>query len=116
MACSSTFLGGLWMSREANRQGVRIDRFFSGPGARADQWCHLMERANAWVNGTGNRAAFESTLAEMTPTEELHAYPGQQFIAALREHGAADDAHGAATLCRRITRALLTRSFRQNAG
>jgi arginine decarboxylase len=104
------------MSREAGRHTIRIDRFFGGPGARADQWCHLMELANAWANGTGDRAAFEAALAEMTPTEEFHAYPGHQLMSALREHAAADDSHAAATLSRRITRALLTRSFRQNAG
>ena len=74
------------MSRDAGRNAVRIDRFFAGPGARADQWCHLMELANAWANGTGDRAAFEAALAEMTPTEEFHAYPGHQLMAALREH------------------------------
>ena len=89
------------MSGDAGRNAVRIDRFFAGPGARADQWCHLMELANAWANGTGDRAAFEAALAEMTPTEEFHAYPGHQLMAALREHAAADDAHAAATLCRR---------------
>jgi len=100
------------MSREAERQGNRIDRFFAGPGARADQWCRLMEMADAWSTGTGERAAFEAALAEMTPTEEFHAYPGPQLMAALREHGAAGDAHAAATLTRRVTRAILTRSFR----
>ena len=71
------------MSREAEHN--RIDRFFAGPGARADQWCHLMELASAWANGTGDRAAFEAALTEMTPTEEFHAYPGLQLMAALRE-------------------------------
>jgi hypothetical protein len=103
-------------SREEERQGNRIDRFFAGPGARADQWCHLMELANAWANGTGDRVAFEAALTEMTPTEEFHAYPGLQLMAALREHSVADDAHAAATLTRRVTRAILTRSFRQNEG
>jgi hypothetical protein len=46
--------------------------------------------------------------------DQFHAYPGYQLMAALREHAAVDDA--AATLSRRITRALLIRSFRQNAG
>lgn len=104
------------MSREASRRAVNIDRFFGGPGSRADQWCHLMELANAWANGTGNREGFETALAEMGPIEEFHAYPGHSLMAALREHAAADDAHAAATLSRRITRALLTRSFRQSAG
>ena len=52
----------------------------------------------------------------MTATEEFHAYPGLKLITALRDAAAADDSHATATLARRITRALLTRSFRQNAG
>ena len=104
------------MSQEAERQSNRIDRFFAGPGARADQWCHLMELADAWSNGTGERAAFEAALAEMTPTEEFHAYPGLQLMAALREHAPPTMRRRLRRYARRITRALLTRSFRQNAG
>src|SRR5262245_12850231 len=80
------------MSREADRHRNRIDSFFAGPGARADRWCHLMELADAWSNGTGERLEFEAALAEMTPIEEFHAYPGLQLMAALREHSAANDA------------------------
>jgi arginine decarboxylase len=75
-----------------------------------------MELADAWCKRPGERAAFEAALADMTATEEFHAYPGIQLMAALRDHAAASDAHAAAGLARRITRALLTRSFRQNAG
>jgi len=53
------------MSREASRHAVRIDRFFGGPGSRADQWCHLMELANAWANGTGDRAADFGRIARL---------------------------------------------------
>ncbi len=102
------------MSREAESQGRRIDRFFAGPGARADQWCHLMELIDAWSSGSGERAAFDVAFDEMIPTEGFHAYPGLELMTALREHSAANDVRGAATLTRRITRAILTRSFRQN--
>ena len=94
----------------------RIDQFFSGPGARGDQWRHLVELAEAWSNGSGNRAEFESALAEMTATEEFHAYPGFELLAGLRDHAAEDDAQATVSLARRITRAILTRSFRQNVG
>src|SRR5262245_27618091 len=104
------------MSREANRDPIRIDRFFASPGARADHWSHLVELAEGWSNGSNTRSNFETGLAGMTATEEFHAYPGQVLMTALREHVAADDAHATAVLARRITRALLTRSFRQNAG
>ena len=104
------------MSKGASSHPVRIDRFFAGPGARADQWRDLVEVAEAWSGGAGSREKFEAALAEMTATEEFHAYPGLRLLTALRDHAAADDASAAAALCRRITRAVLTRSFRQNAG
>ena len=75
-----------------------------------------MELAEAWSNGSGNRDKFETALAEMTATEEFHAYPGLQLMTALRDHAAENDAQATASLARRITRALLTRSFRQNPG
>ena len=77
---------------------------------------NLVELAEAWSGGSGDRAKFEAALAEMTATEEFHAYPGSQLMTALRDHAAANDARATAALARRITRALLTRSFRQNAG
>ena len=35
------------MDKGANRPTVRIDRFFAGPGARADQWYQLVELADS---------------------------------------------------------------------
>ena len=104
------------MAKTANRQPVRIDQLFAGPGARADRWRNLVELAEAWSNGSGNRDKFEATLAEMTATEEFHAYPGLQLMTVLRERAAENDAQATASLARRITRALLTRSFRRNPG
>jgi arginine decarboxylase len=52
----------------------------------------------------------------MMATEEFHAYPGPGLMTSLRDHAAENDAQATASLARRITRALLTRSFRQNAG
>jgi arginine decarboxylase len=94
----------------------RIDQFFAGPGARADRWRNLVETAEASSTGSGERAAFDAALAEVSATEEFHAYPGTQLLAALRDHAAANDVKATASLARRITRALLTRSYRQNAG
>ena len=104
------------MDKGANRPTVRIDRFFAGPGARADQWYQLVELAESWSRGSADRAAFEAALSELMATEEFHAYPGLKLMTALRDAAAASDAHATATLARRITRALVTRSFRQNAG
>src|SRR6185295_3527822 len=104
------------MSKEIKHHPVRIDQFFAGPGARADRWAQLTELADAWSNGSSNRAKFEATLAEMTAMEEFHAYPGPQLMTALHGHVTGNDPHATAALVRRITRALLTRSFRQSAG
>jgi arginine/lysine/ornithine decarboxylase len=104
------------MTKASTSRLVQIDRFFVGPGARGDQWRNLVELAEAWSDGSGSRAKFEAALAEAAVTEGFHAYPGLQLIAALREHAEANDARATATLARHITRALLTRSYRQNAG
>jgi arginine/lysine/ornithine decarboxylase len=104
------------MSKGSSTQAVRIDQFFAGPGARGDQWRDLVEVAEAWAGGSDSREKFEAALADMTATEEFHAYPGAQLLTALRDHAVANDASATVALARRITRAVLTRSFRQNAG
>ena len=104
------------MDEGASRPTIRIDRVFAGPGARADQWYRLVELAESWTRGSTDRAVFELALAELMATEEFHAYPGFKLMTALRDAAAAGDACATATLVRRITRALVTRSFRQNAG
>ena len=102
------------MPNGGNGRSDRMDRFFAGPGARGDQWRNLVELAEGWAHGSGSRLGFETALAEMMATEEFHAFPGPQLMTALRDHAASNDAHATATLARRITRALLTRSFRQH--
>ena len=104
------------MSEESSHSLPQIDQFFVGPGARADRWQNLVELAEAWADGSGSPASFEDALAEMTPTEEYHAYPGPQLMSALRDNAAANDAAATAAFARRITRSLLNRSYRQNAG
>ena len=95
------------MSKGANRHRTQIDQFFAGPGARGDQWRDLVELAEAWSKGSGDRTKVEAALPEMTATEEFHAYPGLLLINALRDHVAQSDAHATASLARRITRAPL---------
>src|SRR5215510_7556978 len=70
------------MSQRSDSRAVRIDQFFAGLGARGDEWRSLAELAEAWRDGTANRAQFEVELAEMTPTEEFPAYPGLHLLAA----------------------------------
>jgi arginine decarboxylase len=95
---------------------VRIDQFYAGPGARADRWREVVDAAQAWSTGAGDRGKFEDALAHIGATEEYFAYPGPRLMGALRVAGATDDARTAATLAWRIATALVTRSFRQHAG
>ncbi|MGC2085369.1 MAG: decarboxylase, partial [Bradyrhizobium sp.] len=101
------------MARIAQEQ--RIDQFFAGPGARADQWRSLTDAAKTWAAGGSDRAAFEQQLSQLAVTEEFHAYPGPRLLAALKDRAAANDAAGALALATRIIHALVTRSFRQHA-
>lgn len=103
------------MSRDAKPIQKRIDQFFTGPGGRADEWRDLVEAAKAWARG-GDRAKYESALADLSVTEEFHGYPGLQLMAALREAATSGDAATSVALATRITQALTTRSFRQHSG
>jgi arginine/lysine/ornithine decarboxylase len=103
------------MPTPATSHPVQIDRFFSGPGSRGDAWQNLVELAEAWSNG-GSREAFDAALGKMMVTEGFYAYPGHELMSALKEKADANNAEAAARLARQITRTVLTRSYRQNAG
>ena len=104
------------MPTPATSHPVQIDRFFSGPGSRGDAWQNLVELAEAWSNGSGNRGEFEAALTKMMVTEGFFAYPGHELMSAHKEKADANNAEAAARLARQITRTVLTRSYRQNAG
>ena len=97
-------------------QERRIDQFFSGPGARADDWRSLVEAARSWSADSGDRARFEKLLSQVAIMEEFHAYPGSRLMTELRERTTSSDAAGVLALVMRISQALNTRSFRQHAG
>src|SRR6266403_479500 len=100
------------MSKDTKPAQKRIDQFLTGPGGRADDWRDLVEAAKAWAQG-GDRANYDTMLADLSVTEEFHGYPGLHLMAALRE--GAGDAGTSLSLATRITQALTTRSFRQHA-
>ena len=101
---------------EINERSTGIDRLFASPGARADRWRKLTELSEFWANNSGSRDKFETALADMVATEAFHAYPGSQLLATLRNHATNDDPQATASLARRITRTLLSKSFRHNPG
>ena len=80
------------MTKETQVQDHRIDQFFSGPGARADQWRDLVEAAKTWADGTGERVKYDALLNDLAVIEEFHGYPGPQLVAALKESASAGDA------------------------
>jgi len=94
---------------------VRIDQFFAGPGARADRWRDVVDAAQAWSAGRGDRGKFNDALSGIGITEEYFAYPGPRVIKALHEAAAANDARATLNLARGIANALATRSFRQHS-
>jgi arginine decarboxylase len=102
------------MAQQAQER--RIDQFFSGPGARADEWRALVDAAKAWSTGTGDRAGFEKQLSQLAIMEEFHAYPGPRLMGALKDRAMSGDAAGTLAFATRLTQALQTRSFRQHAG
>ena len=63
--------------------------------------------------GVAIAAALEAAVAAMAPVEEYHAYPGALLLGTLTECIARNDASGASQLTRRISNALMTRSYRQ---
>src|SRR5258706_3901477 len=104
------------MAKEKQVQEHRIDQFFSGPGARADNWRFLVDAAKAWFEGSAGRDKFDALFAQLEVTEEYHGYPGLRLMAALKEAAASGDAAATAALATRILQSLQTRSFRQHAG
>jgi arginine decarboxylase len=100
------------MTREASR----IDQFLLLHSARADIWRDITVLAEDWAAGSGKRPPLEAALEATAPAEEFHAYPGPRLLGALRERIASDDAGSAAKLARRISNALLTRSYRKQPG
>jgi arginine decarboxylase len=102
------------MATETQVQEQRIDQFFSGPGARFDNWRFLAEAAKSWADGSGNRNRFDALFAQLVPTEEFHGYPGIRLMAALKETAASGDAAATSALATKILQSLQTRSFRQH--
>ncbi len=99
-----------------SNSSTRIDRFLAIHSGRADAWRDLTHLADAWARGAAERSAVEAAVAQLTPTEAFHAYPGPRLMGALADRVAGDDAGGAARLARRISNALLTRSYRDRPG
>lgn len=99
-----------------------LDHFFSSSAARLDRWRTLNAKAQAWAaesrggRSASGRAAVEAALAEVRPLEDFFAFPGHRLIKTLAERIASDDALGSGRLVRRLSGALLSGSYRNDAG
>ena len=94
---------------------TQIDQFFLMHSARSDRWRDVMSCAEAWVAGKKERSDVEAALRGLSILEEFHAHPGLRQMRALNDLIAANDAKGTARLVRRISDAILTRSYAHEA-
>ena len=99
-----------------------LDHFFSASAARLDRWRELNAKAQAWAaeaqtaKARSGRAAVEAALAEVRGLEDFFAFPGLRLMNTLAERIASDDALGTGRLVRRLSGALLSGSYRNDAG
>ena len=100
----------------------RIDHFFSAVAARLDRWRDLNRAAQTWAaspaggDTAGLQAACADALAELLPMEDFQAYPGARLLNAIKDRLAGGDALGTARLVQRVSSALMSRSYRSDAG
>ncbi len=100
----------------------RIDHFFSAVAARLDLWRDLSRAAQAWAANPASRgdaglqAACNEALTALLPMEDFQAYPGARLLNAIKERVAGGDALGTARLVQRVSSALMSRSYRSDAG
>jgi arginine decarboxylase len=100
----------------------RIDHFFSAVAARLDRWRDLNRAVQTWAaNPTGGaaaglQAACSAALTELLPMEDFQAYPGARLLNAIKDRIAGGDALGTARLVQRVSSALMSRSYRSDAG
>jgi arginine decarboxylase len=95
---------------------TQIDEFLLLHSARADRWREITTLAGDWSAGTGSRAAVEAKVSAIASLEEFHGFPGGKLFGALNERIATNDASGTSALARRISNALITRSYRDRPG
>ena len=106
----------------SSKATLRLDHLFMASAARHDLWRELNAAAQTWGAGArggkprAGRAAVEEALAAVRPMEDFFAYPGPRLMKTLAERIADDDAMGVARLVRRLSGALLSGSYRYDAG
>src|SRR5436190_2112593 len=106
----------------AKTNAPRLDHFFSAVAARLDLWRDLARTAQAWAARPASRgdaalqAACSEALTALLPLEDFQAYPGARVLNAIKERVHGGDALGTARLVQRVSSALMSRSYRSDAG
>ena len=85
-------------------------------------WRDLSRAAQTWAANPASRgdaglqAACNEALTALLPLEDFQAYPGARLLNAIKERVAGGDALGTARLVQRVSSALMSRSYRSDAG
>jgi arginine/lysine/ornithine decarboxylase len=119
------------MNKSADRAGtngakgqgtprVELNEFFSAAEARVDRWrsLHRLTKALAASDGSATerlRSEVNALLEELRPLEELNGYPGPELMAQVNEQLEAGDSPALARTVQRISAALMSNSYRDNA-
>src|SRR5690348_16557366 len=103
------------MTHDSTDQMLGLNEFFAASEARVDRWRTLNRVAKSLASTGpypvgGVRHDPKELLAELTPLEELCAYPGPRLMAQLRERLLRGDRAGFARLTQRLSTALLSNS------
>jgi arginine decarboxylase len=112
------------MSAAVKPLDVRVDQFFTVAEARFDRWRALLQASRDWEEASIERRPdpdryqkhASSAFAELQQWEDFFAYPGRQLLRALHEAITSGDPVGTARLAQSISAALLTHSYRTDAG
>jgi arginine decarboxylase len=106
----------------AKTSAPRLDHFFSAVAARLDLWRDVSRAAQAWGANQASRgnaslqAACNEALTALLPLEDFQAYPGARVLNAIKQRVAGGDAMGTARLVQRVSSALMSKSYRSDAG
>jgi len=101
-------------------QQLSLNQFFSASEARVDRWRTLNRITRALATGAGQnvdklRAELAGVLEELLPLEDFNGYPGPHLMSHLQERLKTGDWTGLARLVQRISAALLSNSYRDDA-
>ena len=94
----------------------RIDHFFAMPGARATGGANSTRSPRIRARGRAERSAVQAAMSALGGYEAFFAYPGKTLLSTLEGRVASGQAEAAASLVRRISEGILTRSDKDTPG